>query len=190
MKKVVSVAAKPLRALGSILLNLPRRLRFLGPPLRFLGTRFVKLSQLRGKALVFACIPIVIVLILLFNALKPEPDREEEVRATLDRYAAATRDKDYQTLCDEMLASELVERIRNAGLPCEVALRTGLENRRNPTLKVLAVEVDGDQAVARVSGSAAGEVPGTDDYRLVREDDDWRIASSGGSDDEPPSVGP
>src|SRR5918998_2562040 len=146
MKKVVSVAAKPLRALGRILLKLLRRLRFLRAPL-------VKLSQLRGKALVVASIAGVIVLILLVNALRPGPDRAKEVRETLDRYAEATRDKDYQTLCDELLAADLVERIRNAGLPCEVALRTGLEDRRNPTLKVLAVQVDGDQAVA---GFAAG----------------------------------
>lgn len=183
MKKVVSVAAKPFRAIGRILLKLVRRLGFLGKP-------FVRLSKLRGKALVLACIPIAIVLILLVIVLKPEPDREEEVREALDRYAAATRDKDYQTLCDELLASELVERIRNAGLPCEVALRTGLENRRNPRLEVLSVEANGDEAVARVSGSAEGEVAATVDYRLVREEDAWRIASSGGPDDELRSVGP
>lgn len=183
MKKVVSVVARPFRAIGRILLKLVPRLGFLGKP-------FVKLSTLRGRALAIALVPIVIVLILLVNVLKPEPDREEEVRETLDRYAAATRDKDYQTLCDELLAPELVERIRMAGLPCEVALRTGLENRRNPTLKVLAVEVNGDRAEARVSGTAAGEVPGTANYRLVREDDEWRIASSGGPDDELPRVGP
>lgn len=183
MKKALSVVAKPFRAIGRILLRLLRSLRFLGDAL-------VKLSKLRGKALVFALVPIVAVLVLLVIVLKPEPDREEEVRETLDRYAAATREKDYQTLCDELLASELVERIRNAGLPCEVALRTGLENRRNPRLEVLSVEVNGDEAVARVSGSAEGEVAATADYRLVREEDEWRIASSGGPDDELPSVGP
>ncbi len=183
MKKVVSVLTSPFRAAGRILLKLVRGLGVLRTPL-------VKLSKLRGRKLAFALVPIVLVLILLVSVLKPEPNREEEVRAALDRYAAATRDKDYQTLCDELLASDLVERIRNAGLPCEVALRTGLEERRNPTLKVLSVEVDGDRAVARVSGSAAGEVPGTANYRLVREEDDWRIASSGGPDDEPASIGP
>lgn len=183
MKKVASATAKPFRALGRVLLKMLHRLRFLGAP-------FVKLSKLRGRALVFALVPIVIVLVVLVILLKPEPDREEEVRETLDRYAAATRDKDYQTLCDELLASELVERIRNAGLPCEVALRTGLENRRNPTLKVLDVEVDGDEARARVSGSAAGEVSATSTYRLIREDDEWRIAASGGPEDGVPRTGP
>jgi len=172
MKKVVSVAAKPLRALGRILLKLLGRLRFLKTPL-------VKLSKLRGRALVFALVPIVIVLILLFNAIKPEPerDREGEVRATLDRYAAATRDKDYQTLCDDLYASDLVERIRAAGLPCEVALRTGLEDRKNPRLTVLEVDVTDNQARARIRTTAVGEPASVDVVRLIDEDGSWRVES-------------
>jgi hypothetical protein len=181
MKKVVSVVAKPLRALGGILLKLLGRLRGLGRlrlgRLRSLGTPLVKLSQLRGRALVFALVPIVIVLILLFNALKPEPDRAKEVGDTLDRFAAATRDKDYQTLCDELYASELVERIRAAGLPCEVALRTGLEDRQNPQLKVLEVDVTDDQARARIRTTAVGEPASVDVVRLIDEDGSWRIES-------------
>ena len=170
MKKVASVLARPFRALGRILLKVVRRLGFLGTP-------FVKLSKLRGKALAIALVPIVIVLILLVNVLKPEPDSEDEVRETLDRFAAATRDKDYQTLCDDLYASDLVERIRAAGLPCEVALRTGLEDRQNPQLRVLSVEVNGDSASARVRSTAGGEVPSPDTVGLEREDDDWRVSS-------------
>ena len=170
MKKALSVVAKPFRAIGRILLRILRSLGFLGDAL-------VRLSKLRGKALVFALVPIVAVLVLLVIVLKPEPDREEEVRETLDRFAAATRDKDYQTLCDDLYASELVERIRAAGLPCEVALRTGLEDRQNPQLSVMSVEVTGDTASARVRTTAGGEVPSVDTVRLVREDDGWRVSS-------------
>ena len=170
MKKVASVVAKPLRALGRILLNLLRRLRFLQTPL-------VKLSTLRGKAIVFALVPIVIVLILLFNAIKPEPDRTKEVRDTLDRYAEATRDKDYQTLCDDLYASVLLERLRAAGLPCEVALRPKLEELRNPQLQVLSVRIDGDKASARARSSAVGEPTSVDTIGLVREDEAWKVSS-------------
>src|SRR5688572_10880230 len=104
MKKVVSVVAKPFRAIGRILLKVLGLLRGL----------LVKLTRLRGKALVFALVPIVVVLILLVMVLKPEPDSEEQVRETLDRYAQATREKDYQTLCDDLYASDLVERSRAA----------------------------------------------------------------------------
>ena len=170
MKKVVSVLTTPLRAIGRILLKLLGRLRFLRTPL-------VRLSQLRGKALAIALVPIVIVLILLVTVLRPEPDREAEVRETLERFAAATRDKDYQTLCDDLYASDLVERIRAAGLPCEVALRTGLEDRQNPQLRVISVEVNGDSASARVRSTAVGEVPSTDTVGLQREDDAWKVSS-------------
>jgi hypothetical protein len=167
MKKVVSVVGKPFRALGGLLLKI---LRFAREPL-------VRLSKLRGRKLVLACSAIAVVLIVLVTVLKPSSDKEQEVRDTLDRFAAATRDKDYQTLCDDLYASALVERIRAAGLPCEVALRTGLEDRQNPQLRVLAVELTGDTANARVRSTAAGEVASTDTVTLVKEGDDWKVSS-------------
>ena len=170
MKKAVSALGKPFRAIGRLL---PKAL----PALRSAGKPLVKLSKLRGRALALALVPIVIVLIVLVNVLRPEPDSEEEVRETLDRFAAATRDKDYQTLCDDLYASDLVERIRAAGLPCEVALRTGLEDRQNPQLRVISVEVNGDSASARVRTTAGGEVPSTDTVGLQKEDDDWKVSS-------------
>ena len=170
MKKVASLVARPLRAIGRILLAILRRLRLLGRPL-------VMLSRLRGRALVLACIPIVILLIIVVLSLRPEPNREDEVRATLDRFAAATRDKDYQTLCDDLYADNLVENSREAGLPCEVALRTGLEDRKNPQLQVLSVQVDGDKASARVRSTAVGEVASVDTVGLERDGDHWKVSA-------------
>jgi len=184
MKKVVSAVSTPFRAIGRILLKILRqiggalrRLRFLGTRLRFLGTPFAKLGKLRGRPLAAVCGAILVVLIIAVIALKPGPDSDKQVRETLDRYAHATREKDYQTLCDDLYASGLVERIRSAGLPCEVALRTGLEDRRNPQLRVLAVEVSGDQAAARVRSTAIGEVASVDTVRLLKEGDGWRVSS-------------
>lgn len=97
---------------------------------------------------------------------------ERDVRATLSRFAVATREKDYQALCN-IYAAVLVERIRAAGLPCEVALRNGLEDRQNPELDVLAVDVDGDTASAKVRSTAVGEVVSTD----MVKNDRWRLAS-------------
>ena len=170
MKKVVSVVGAPFRAIGRFLLKLLRSLRFLGRP-------FAKLARLRGKAriVVFAVIAVAIVGAVL--ALRPGPNDGEEVGKTLESYAAATRDKDYQTICDDLYAKDLVDRVRAAGLPCEVALRTGLEDRQNPQLEVLGVEVNGDQALARVRSTAVGEAAATDLVRLVKEDGGWRVAS-------------
>jgi hypothetical protein len=58
-----------------------------------------------------------------------------------------------------------------------VALRTGLEERQNPRLQVLGVEVNGEQALARVRTTAGGEPTSTDLVRLIKEDGGWRIAS-------------
>jgi hypothetical protein len=177
MKKVVSVVSAPFRAIGRILLKILRQIMRPLRRLRFVGTPFVKLSKLRGRPLAVAGGAILVLLIIAVITLKPGPDSDKQVRETLDRYAAATRDKDYQTLCDDLLASELVEQILRSGLPCEVALKTGLDERKNPRLQVLAVEVSGDQAAARARTTAIGEPTSVDTIRLIRQDESWRVAS-------------
>lgn len=170
MKKVASAAGKPFRAIGRLLLKVLR-------PLRFLGKPFAKLGRLRGKAriVVFAVIAVAIVAAVI--VLRPGPDDSKAVSETLERYAAATRDKDFQTICDDIYAKDLVDRVKAAGLPCEVALETGLGARENPQLTVLAVEVNGDQALARVRSTAGGEPTSTDLVRLIKEGGGWRVAS-------------
>ena len=170
MKKALSAVTNSFRRIGPFLLRRLRSLRFLGKPLARLG-------QLRGRERIIAYAAIAVVVVAAVLVLKPGPNDSEAVSETLESYAAATRDKDYQTICDELYAKDLVDRVRAAGLPCEVALRTGLEDRQNPRLTVLGVEVNGDQALARVRSTAGGEVPSTDLVRLVKEDGDWRVAS-------------
>jgi hypothetical protein len=191
MKKVLSPVKALLRAIGRLLraigrllrrlarlLRRPGRLlRRLGPLLRQLGRPVAKLAKLRGKPLIAVLVVLAVVVVVAVLSLKPGPDDNKQVRETLDKYAKATREKDYQTLCDSLYATDLVERIRSAGLPCEVALRTGLQDRQNPRLEVRAVEVNGDQALAKARASATGEVPAVVTIRLVREGDDWRVAS-------------
>jgi hypothetical protein len=179
-KRVVSIITRPVRFVRRLVELLVRLLR----------TAFRKLAGLRGRQRIVAFGVLGVVIIVLVLALRPGPDADKEVRATLDRYAQATRDKDYQTLCDDLLSKEIVDRIRSAGLPCEVALRTGLGDRRNPTLTVLGVEVNGAQALARVRGTAVGEPPGTSTYRLVREGGGWRIATSPGTENQSPGTAP
>lgn len=185
MKKVVSVVTAPFRAIGRLLLKLLRSLRVLGRP-------FAKLAGLRGRARIVALAVLAVIVVVAVVTLKPGPDEGRQVRETLDRYAVASRDKDYQTLCDDLLATELVEQVRRGGLPCEVALRIGLDDRRNPQLTVLAVEVNGDQALARVRTSAVEEPTSLDTIRLVHQDSNWRIASlqQPGSGSTLPGAGP
>jgi hypothetical protein len=166
-KRVVSIITRPVRLVRRLVELLVRLLRM----------AFTKLAGLRGRQRIVAFGVLGVVIVVLVLSLRPGPDSDKEVRATLDRYAQATRDKDYQTLCDDLYATDLIDRIRSAGLPCEVALRTGLQDRRNPQLEVLGVEVSGDQALVRTRTTAVGEPPSVDTIRLVRQGGDWRVAS-------------
>jgi len=192
-KRVVSIVTWPLRFLRRLLGLLLRAFRGLPKllgKLRRLDGPLRKLAGLRGKPRIAVLTVLGVIVVIVVLSLRPGPDSEKDVRKTLDRYAQASRDKDYQTLCDDLLSKEIVDRIRSVGLPCEVALRTGLEDRGNLRLTVLGVEVNGDQALARVRGTATGEVPGTSTYRLVREDGGWRIATSPGSEGQSPGSAP
>jgi hypothetical protein len=107
------------------------------------------------------------------------PTDEEQVRTTLTAFSRATVAKDYQALCDRLLAPSLIADLKKIGLPCEIALQQGLGEVRQPRLIVGAVTVKGKSAVAEVRTSAEGQAPSKDSIRLVRTDAGWRIASLG-----------
>ncbi len=164
MAKDSSKPKKPSRVRGA----LGRVGRVVTAPMR-------KIAGLKGKPrlVVWGVLAVLIVVVAL--QLRGGRDDEQLVRDALARFEEASVRKDYQTLCDELFASSYVRQTASSGLPCEVALRTGLEDVRNPTLEVVSVEVNGDRAAARVRGTAAGQVPAEDVYTLVREDGSWRI---------------
>jgi len=159
--------------------RLSRAMRAVG---RALGAPFRWLAGLQGplRLVVWGVLGVVVIVVLALQ-LRGGKDDEQAVRQALMRFEQASADKDYQTLCDDLLASSYVREAARSGLPCEVALRTGLEDVKNPTLTIVSVEVKGDTAAARVRGSAAGQVAAEDVYKLVREGDSWRI--------EPPRPG-
>jgi hypothetical protein len=134
-----------------------------------------RVAGLQGRARLIVWGVLAVLVVILALQLRGGRDDEQLVREALSNFETASAHKDYQTLCDDLLASSYVRQTASSGLPCEVALRQGLEDVRNPTLEVLSVEVNGDRAAARVRGTAAGQVPGEDVYTLVREDDEWRI---------------
>jgi hypothetical protein len=108
-----------------------------------------------------------------------------KVRDTLRTFQRATAAKDYRTLCGRVLAKQLVARLTNVGLPCEVALQRGLTGVAAPHLQIQRVRVKGDVALALVRTSAAGQPASQDTIRLVREGDDWRVSTLSGP--QPPA---
>ena len=107
------------------------------------------------------------------------PTDEEQVRTTLSDFSKATAAKDYQRLCDKILAPSLIADLKKIGLPCEIALQQGLGDVKQPRLIVGAVKVKGKTATAEVRSSAEGEAPSSDTIELQRTDKGWQIASLG-----------
>ena len=117
------------------------------------------------------------------------PSDEEQVRTTLRTMATATAEKDYERLCDEVFARELLEGIEKIGLPCATAMRNSLGDVENPRLTVGKVLVNGDKATAEVRTSAQGEEPSSDVIALVRADGGWRVSSLSGGGQAQPDAG-
>ena len=120
---------------------------------------------------------IVALVAVLSGCGENEPTDEEQVRTTLTAFSRATAAKDYQALCDKLLAPSLISDLKKIGLPCEIALQQGLGDVRQPRLIVGAVTVRGKKAVAEVRTTAEGEPPSKDTVELERTDAGWRIAS-------------
>ena len=118
-------------------------------------------------------------LIVLAGCGEGGPTPEEQVRSTVTEFGRATAAKDYQTLCDRLLAPQLVEEVESIGLPCEVAMRRGLGQVRDPRLTIGRIEVSEDKASAEIRTSAAGEEPSRDTLQLVNLDGTWKISSLG-----------
>jgi hypothetical protein len=118
-------------------------------------------------------------LLLLAGCGDAGPTPEEQVRSTVTEFGRATLAKDYQALCDEILAPALVEQVTSIGLPCEAALKRGLGAVRDPRLTIGTVRVDGEKASVEVRTSAAGEEPSKDTLKLIDVDGIWKISSLG-----------
>ena len=102
---------------------------------------------------------------------------QQQVRGTLQRFANASAAGDYASMCQSLLAGRLIAKIRSLGVPCELAVRTGLSSVKDPRLSVQSVRIDGDRASALVRSTAQGQRPSTDIVQLVREGGRWRVAS-------------
>jgi hypothetical protein len=120
-----------------------------------------------------------LVLLVLVGCGDAGPTPEEQVRTTVGDFGRATAAKDYRALCEDLLAPQLVDKVTQVGLPCEAALRRGLDRVKDPHLTIGRVQVDGDRASAEIRTSAAGEQPSKDTLRLVNVNGTWKIASLG-----------
>jgi hypothetical protein len=108
---------------------------------------------------------------------KGGPSDQQQVRTTLQRFARAVAAHDYRTVCTQLLAPSLTDRLVQINLPCESGLAKGFGLAQSPTLTVRSIHVSGTRASAVVHSAAANQVPSDDTVALVKTGGAWRIAA-------------
>jgi hypothetical protein len=101
----------------------------------------------------------------------------EQVQAKLQQFAHAVAAKDAPTLCGEVLAPSLVNRLTAAGLTCNRAMETFLASVSDPTMSVSKVQVKGSSASALVQTDARGQPAAIESVNLVSTMHGWRLTS-------------
>ncbi|MCU1677817.1 MAG: nuclear transport factor 2 family protein [Frankiales bacterium] len=108
---------------------------------------------------------------------------QTQVKAAVQRFGAASARKDYQLICDKLIAQALSDNVEQLGLPCEQAFKQGLDAVRGAKLRIDSVRVTGVTAFAQVHTTAIGQPPSDDTLKLVKVGQAWRIVSlSAGND--------
>lgn len=102
-----------------------------------------------------------------------------QVRAKVKQFAEAAAHHDYRTICQDVLAPSLLERLVDAGVSCERATELGLAGARNPRLVIGTVTVKGRTATVLTVTQAKGEKTVLSTLELVETVNGWRIASLG-----------
>jgi hypothetical protein len=128
--------------------------------------------------------PVLAVLVLSACGQERPTDA---VHKTVDRFGKAVAKKDYQELCDNLLASNLIDALEESGVACELALKTGFGDVKNPKLAVKTVAVNGDKALVTVHSTASNQPPSDDTLSLVKQRGKWRISSLAQPQPEPPA---
>ncbi len=103
--------------------------------------------------------------------------QHDEVQAKVQQFARATAAGDYVSLCQQVLAPSLIQRLAGANLTCEQAMRVFVHSVSNPTLSVAKVTVAGQRASAVVLATATGQPASLTTIELVNTKSGWRLAS-------------
>jgi len=101
----------------------------------------------------------------------------DQVQAKLQQFAHAVAKRDTATLCQQVLAPDLVGHLNAAGLSCQQAMRTFVNSVSNPTLSVSKVHVKGSSASAVVLAQAKGQPASLQSVRLTNTKNGWRLIS-------------
>ena len=108
---------------------------------------------------------------------RPVEGAGKGVADAIARLEAATRERDYEAICDDLFTSSA--RRRAGGEDCSELLRSTAGDVRAPSLRVLSIRIEGDRAQARVRTRAQGQDAIEETIELVREGGGYRISALG-----------
>ena len=133
---------------------------------------------------VLARLALLAVVLTLAACGKEKPT--QAVRKSVDRFGKAVAAKDYQELCDNLLAANLIAALEERGVPCELALKTGLGDAKDPKIAIKTIAVNGNRALVGVHSTASNQPPSDDTLGLVEEHGKWKISSLARPEPQPP----
>jgi hypothetical protein len=101
----------------------------------------------------------------------------DEVQAKVQQFAQAVAHRDAATLCQQILAPDLVDHLTAAGITCQDAMRTFVTSVDDPTLSIARIKVTGKTASAVVLTGARGQRASLESLVLIETAHGWRLAS-------------
>jgi hypothetical protein len=101
----------------------------------------------------------------------------DQVQAKLEQFAHAVAIRDTGTLCDQVLAPDLVGHLNAAGLSCQQAMKMFVQSVSDPSLSVSKVHVKGTSASAVVLARAKGQPSSLESVQLTNTKSGWRLSS-------------
>jgi Putative lumazine-binding len=127
---------------------------------------------------------LVVAVLTLAACGKERPT--QAVRKSVERFGKAVAARDYQELCDNLLAGNLIAALEERGVPCELALKTGLGDAKSPKLTIKTIAVNGNAALVGVHSTAANQPPSDDTLGLVKEHGKWKVSKLSRPEPQPP----
>jgi len=100
--------------------------------------------------------------------------------AVVQGYSTALGRHDWSTICNRIYTA--AARAARGGTSCPAGLAQAAGNVSSPQLRILSIDIHGQQATAQVVASVNGQAPIKNTIQLVREGGGWRIAAAGGGE--------
>jgi hypothetical protein len=101
----------------------------------------------------------------------------DQVKAKVLQLGQAASDHDYTTICEQVLAPQLITKLASTGITCRQAMQLAWGHVVDPAIAVGKVVIRGATAQAITLTTAKGEEASVDAIDLVRTPYGWRVTS-------------